>query len=123
MLGHSQEGHWIKIRVDFPGSDGSRKRFPFEISSQEKLFDTLSTIWGLLNDECSFAPEAFTYHWDWILLRKEDDRPLVAMGFMSAISSFQIFKDGEIWVAKRLEKPVFADTARLGFFKGSPEFW
>jgi hypothetical protein len=112
-----------KIRVDL-GVEAEGGRFvAIEIKSRDTLFGTLTSIWAEMQDSAQ-APEAFTYLWDWILVRQSDQMPLlIGGGITRMISSHIIFQEGEDWAVRHLERPLIQRGERFGFVRGEPYRW
>jgi hypothetical protein len=116
---------WIKIQLEFPAKALPRSS-SIEISSDENVFQTLSAIWSLLRKEQqigAFSPDAYTYLWDWVLVRGEDRMPLVVRGIMSLVRSQMIFRDGERWCVVRLDEPLLHKPERFEFRRKNPDRW
>lgn len=119
----AEDSRWIKIQVEFPTTKGV-SRENVEISPAENLFETMSAIWSLLQDQDAAPhPEAYTYLWDWLLVRRRDGLPLVVRGIMSLVPSHHVFRDGERWWVVPLEKPLLQDAERFGLIKGMGDRW
>ena len=115
----------VMIAVEFPTSDGTAVE-NILISSEDDIFNTLSKIWRMLNErpsESSFHPQAYTYLWDWIIIRKQDKMPFIIRGVMQQIPALTVFKDGEQWQVVPLDEPLLNKPERFGLTRGSGDNW
>ena len=111
---------WIKILVEYPAYEDISS-LSLEISSEQDVFDVLSFIWSSLRkqEDSTFRPPAYTYLWDWILIRKKDRVPLIIRGIMHNILATTIFRNGEIWRVEKLEEPLLNKPERFDLKRGS----
>jgi hypothetical protein len=104
---------------------GSNESFyPIVIRPWETLFGTLTAIWAEMQ-AFPEAPEAFTYLWDWVLVRRVDQTPLlIAGGVTRNIPSQTVFVEGDEWVVHRLREPILREGGNLlSLFRGQPYVW
>lgn len=110
----------LKIEVDLGLASEAGRFVAIEIRPRETLFETLTTIWGEMQDAVN-APEAYTYLWDWVIVRESDQMPLIAVGGMTTvISSHAIFQAGEVWVVHHLKDPLIRRIDQFGLVRGEP---
>ncbi len=111
---------WSKINIEFPSKNNSTRRETLEISSEFTLQDVLNEVFYILNDNphSSFQPDAYTYLWDWILVRKKDKLPLVVKAVHSYVCATSIISDGETWEVLPLDEPLLNKPERFGMVRG-----
>jgi hypothetical protein len=129
---HSQAGsleHMLerskpyRIRVDLGIATENGRLVSIEIDPRESLFGTLSSIWGEMQG-AEGAPEAYTYLWDWILIRQGDQMPLLVGGAVTRMILAQaIFREGDEWIVSHLKQPLIEKGARFGLVPGQPDGW
>jgi len=116
------EEKWIRISLEYPNSTFVTRTSVLEISHKQSVLSVLNNIYFLLrNQKDAFHPKAFTYLWDWILVRKQDQMPLLMRGMLEIILATSIIKDGDVWQVVVLNKPILNKPERFGFHKGKPE--
>lgn len=111
---------WAKINIEFPSKNNSTRKETLEISSEFTLQDVLNEVFYILNDNphSSFQPDAYTYLWDWILVRKKDKLPLVVKAVHEYICATSIISDGETWEVIPLDEPLLYKPERFNMVKG-----
>jgi len=111
---------WIKIRVEFPSKYSVDRDDFLEISSEQNVQSVLNSVYFLLQESqnSSFKPKGFTYLWDWILIRKKDNLPLVIKGIQERIRALDIFSDGETWQVVKLNEPLLNKAERFNLNRG-----
>jgi hypothetical protein len=113
----------FRIRVNLGIVTGKHRTVSIEIKPREDLFGTLTAIWAELQDLAE-PLEAFTYLWDWIIVRQFDQMPLLIGGAVTrVIPSRTVFTEGEEWTVHRLERPLIQQGDRFGFVRGEPYHW
>jgi hypothetical protein len=96
---------------------------PIEIKPRQQLFSTLTSIWAEMQDLAG-APEAFTYLWDWVLVRHGDRIPLLTGGgVIRFIPSHVVFGEDEKWEVLLLDEPLLWKSGRFGVLRGEPHNW
>ena len=115
--------NWIKISVEFPGPRNTFRGSNVEISAEHTLSDVLDKIYFMLRDDSSstFHPKAYTYLYDWILIRKKDFAPFIHKGYEYQIKAIQFFVDGETWQVRKLDKPLLNNPERFGIIRGKKD--
>jgi nucleoside 2-deoxyribosyltransferase len=110
---------WAKINIEFPSKTSATRKETLEISSEYTLQDVLNEVYWLLheNNQSSFAPEAYTYLWDWVLMRKKDKLPLLIKAVDSYICATDIISDGETWEVVRLDEPLLHKPERFNLVR------
>lgn len=110
----------IHVRIVTTKGDGF---IPIEVRPWQQLFATLTSVWAEMQ-ELEESPEAFTYLWDWVLVRHGDRVPLlIGGGIMRFIPSHLVFREDEMWEVCRLEEPLLLKTERFGLLRGEPHSW
>lgn len=111
---------WKKIRVEFPSENDVRGYDFMDISSEQSIANFLNDVYFLLheNKTSKYKPVAYTYLWDWILIRKKDGMPLVIKGIQNNVIAFDFFSDGETWEVLVLEEPLLNKAERFNLNRG-----
>ncbi len=110
---------WPKeLTILFPGAGDERVADSITFGPNDTLFDTMSEIWHILQQGGGFSPDAFTYLWDWVLVRKSDAMPLIVLNLGLFPSRF-VFQDGEGWEVVRLDEPLLKGGDRFGLDRNS----
>ena len=116
---------WMKIRIEYPTLSNRMESTNLEISTEETIFSVLSTIWSFLNaqKDSKLKPKAYTYLWDWLLIKKKNGMPLLVKGIMDNIPASAVFRNGEIWKVEGLSKPLLYNPERYRIHKGKSDNW
>jgi hypothetical protein len=111
---------WKKIRIEFPSENDVRGYDVMDISSEQSIANFLNDVYFLLHENKSskFKPAAYTYLWDWILIRKKDGMPLIIKGIQNNIGAFDFFSDGETWEIRVLDEPLLNNAERFNLKRG-----
>jgi hypothetical protein len=112
---------WIKIRVEYPSKYNVDRDEFLEISSDQNIQNVLNDIYFLLQEskDSSFKPKGYTYLWDWVLIRKKDNLPLVIKGIQDRVRALDIFSDGETWQVVKLNEPLLNKAERFNLNRGT----
>jgi hypothetical protein len=119
------EEKWIQILIQYPRSNEYIESVSLEISSEQSVFDVLSQIWVLLREDrhSVLRPLPYTYLWDWILVRKRDEMPLVIGGIKNIVPATTVFRDGEVWRVEGLDIPLLDKPERFDLRRGEEDRW
>jgi hypothetical protein len=113
---------FIEVLIEFSTNGDMEKRI-LTVNSRATLGEILDQVWGILNANSSLTPGPYTYLFDWILIRKRDNCPLILKGVQNDIRAIELFKDNEVWSALKLDKPVILEPERFGFKKGGNDHY
>ena len=113
--------NWIKISVEFPGPRNTFRGSNVEISAEHTFSDVLDKIYFMLRDDSSstFHPKAYTYLYNWILIRTKISHRLYTKAMNTNQKAIQFFVDGERQVRK-LDKPL-NNPERFGIIRGKKD--
>ncbi len=116
---------WIKIRMEFPAEDHGLAAEVMEFTVDESLESVLNEVYSLLvsNEHSAFKPEAYTYLWDWVLVREKDGAPLIVRGFQYAITAGVLFAEGDTWQVLVLDEPLLNRPERFNIHRAVPPGW
>ena len=111
----------IRLTVEYQRASGGLASMPVSVDSEDTVFGALTNIWSRLRSgDAAVQPEAFTYLWDWILIRK-DGIPLLAGGLVYDLPSRVVFDSERVWSVERLEQPLLNDADWLNVIRGMPQ--
>lgn len=114
---------WAKINIEFPSQNNTTRKETLEITSEYTLQDVLNEVYWILNEnyQSTFKPEAYTYLWDWVLVRKKDKLPLIVKAVHSYIYATSIISDGETWEVLPLDEPLLNKPERFNMLRAEYE--
>lgn len=111
----------FRLNLEYQRTGGGLGTLLISIDSEHTIFDALTTIWHRLrNSDAAVKPPAYTYLWDWVLIRG-DGRPLVAGGLVHSLPAAVIFESEPRWSVEALEKPLLNDADWLAIERGQPQ--
>ena len=122
-------GKWVPENVTIellvPMKTGKIQTRQFKIQASQSISSALNMIFDvlILETELSFPLQAYTYLWNWILVRKNDNRPLFIKGFMHNVPAYTVFENGDQWEVVPLDEPLLNKPERIGFKKGNSDMW
>ena len=110
-----------RLSIVYPRATGGSGTIVVSINLSLTIFDALSSIWHRLRKgDSALRPDAFTYLWDWVLVRS-DRIPLVAGGLIYQLPASVVFEDAPHWSAESLASPLLNNAEWLTLVRGEPQ--
>lgn len=82
------------------------------IKPRDNIENVLTKIYAMSGQK------AYTYLWDWVLVRKRDAMPLIVKGVQSLIPAWCIFRPDEEWRAYSINEPILKELEDFGLERG-----